>query len=424
MKTRIPDQSIFNYIKTFYGMLYSKAANDLCHLVCNRHISMKIFVVVPLLCFSAILTRANDISYTVINCGTGIAYCPVTYTSQDGGASWAPSFPVFPSTLSPGQTGYYDDPNINDGFELYLITVKSDCGPLLNPSPASQAGLRNGNLTFFVYPTQRLIDDPSDGGSCPKSSSSCGMTTWQVTQPYVSLWLRDEPLGYQPAAGPRISFELSFKQRTTAMELNSSVFSTGKKWNCSWLSYVAKDLNTNNVVYFSTGRQRTYYTTNDYLTNTRLTGDTTNGFTLTYPDGSQDVYGFVVTNNSGVFQEGFLTQHGNAQAQKTQLIYFSYNPTNPVVRLRYVIDGDGRTNSISYVTNNLASTNLISQVTDPFLRTVSLAYNTNGCLTNITDVAGISSSFTYDTNDVPSSLSTPYGPTSFSVTETSTNHPP
>lgn len=436
MKIRIPDQDIFNPIKTFYRTLYSRAANDLCHLVCNRRILMKMFTVVPLLCFSAIITRANDISYTVVNCGTA-AVCPTTYFSANGGTSWMQSFPVFPHPLSPGQTGYYDDPNINDGFELYLITVFDTCyGIQLNPVPAVQAGLRNGNLTFFIFPDGMQINDGSDGGKPCQGCSTCssgGMTTWQVSEPYVSLWLHDEPLGYQPAAGPRISFELSFKQRTTAMELNSSVFSTGKKWNCSWLSYVARDLvfsnsvivaTTNNVVYFSTGRQRTYYTTNDYLTNTRLTGDTTNGFTLSYPDGGQDVYGFVVTNNSGVFQEAFLTQHGNAQAQKTQLIYFGYNPTNPVVRLRYVIDGDGRTNSISYVTNNLASTNLISKVTDPFLRTVSLAYNTNGCLTNITDVAGISSSFTYNTNDVPSSLTTPYGTTSFNVTETSTNHPP
>lgn len=205
--------------------------------------------------------------------------------------------------------------------------------------------------------------------------------------------------------------------------MNPYVFSVGKKWNCSWLSYVAQDANNNYMVYFSNGRQRTYYTTNDYLTNTRLTGDFTNGFTLSYPDGSQDIYGLIVSNIGSVFQ-AYLTQSLNAHAQKTQLIYSTNNAANPVVRLRYVIDGDGRTNSISYVTNNESSTNLIASVTDPFGRTVSLAYNTNGCLTNIIDVAGISSSFSYDTNDLPSGLTTPYGTTSFAVSESSTNHPP
>jgi len=184
-------------------------------------------------------------------------------------------------------------------------------------------------------------------------------------------------------------------------------------------------VSTNNVVYLPGGRQRIYYTTNDYLTNTRLIGDFTNGFTLSYPDGSQDIYGLVVSNIGGIFQ-AYLTKRLNAQAQKTQLIYNDYNTNdaNPVIRLKYVIDGDGRTNAVSYVASNSSSTNLIAQVTDPFGRAVSLAYDDHGCLTNITDVANIVSSFTYDTNDLPSGLTTPYGTTSFSITDSSTNHPP
>ena len=171
---------------------------------------------------------------------------------------------------------------------------------------------------------------------------------------------------------------------------------------------------------------RLYYTTNDYLTGTTLTGDTTNGFTLTYQDGSKDVYGFIVTNSnfSGNFFGAFLTEHCNPQSQETHLTYFGYDPGAPVVRLQYVIDGDGRTNFI-YYTNNAYSTNLISQVVDPFGRTNSLAYDTNGCLTNIIDVAGNSSSIAYDTNVWATSLTTPYGTTSFTITDsTGTNTPP
>ena len=84
------------------------------------------------------------------------------------------------------------------------------------------------------------------------------------------------------------------------------------------------------------------------------------------------------------------------------------------------MDGDGRTNRIYYNSNNSYSTNLISQVVDPFSRTSLLAYNSNGDLTNITDVAGNSSALNYDTNDWVTNLTTPYGTTVFSITD-STN---
>jgi len=251
------------------------------------------------------------------------------------------------------------------------------------------------------------------------------MPVWSVSEPYISVWLKDEPLGYQPAVGSRISFGLDFKQRESTIGLAPSIFGVGKRWNCSWISYVSQDINANNVVNFPNGGQQTYYTTNDYLTGTTLTGDTTNGFTLTYQDGSKDVYGFIVTNSSGDFLEAFLSQYVNPQSQKTTFIYSPYTNTAPVVRLLYVIDGDGRTNTISYVTANAFSTNLISQVVDPFGRTASLAYDSNGNLTNITDVAGNSSSIAYDTNSWVTNLTTPYGSTSFTITDTPlTNTPP
>ena len=101
------------------------------------------------------------------------------------------------------------------------------------------------------------------------------------------------------------------------------------------------------------------------------------------------------------------------------------SPYGSVVRLASVVDASGGTNLISYNSTNLYSTNLISQVTDPYGRSVQFAYNTNGCLTNIVDVGGISSSFLYDTNIYVTNLITPYGTTAFIVTDSpDTNAPP
>ena len=62
---------------------------------------------------------------------------------------------------------------------------------------------------------------------------------------------------------------------------------SGKKWNFPWFSYVTLGpFGTNNIVHFSSGMTRTFAGSTDYLTNVRLTGDMTNGYTLYYPDGS------------------------------------------------------------------------------------------------------------------------------------------
>ncbi len=251
------------------------------------------------------------------------------------------------------------------------------------------------------------------------------MPVWQVSEPYINLWLQDEPLGYQPVLGPRVSFHLSYKQREVVSGFNTNIFSVGKKWNFSWFSYVTQDTNGSNVVHFDGGRQVTFYGTNDYLTYAQLSGNTNSGFTLSYPDGSQNVYGFMVTNSSGAFQDAFLSQRKNAQAQATLFNYSGYASSAPVIRLQSVVDGDGRTNLLYYVSTNAFSTNLISQVVDAFGRTNSLAYDSTGHLTNIIDVAGLSASYTYDGNDYITNLTTPYGATTFQITDTvAGNFPP
>jgi hypothetical protein len=158
------------------------------------------------------------------------------------------------------------------------------------------------------------IDDGSDAGnSCQKC---CGMPVWSVSD-YVSLWLHDEPLGYQPAAGPAISLKLGFKQREASAGLAPNTFSLGKKWNFSWFSYVSLDASGSNFVHFPDGRERTFAGSQDFLTNTRLTGNTNSGFTIQYPDGSKDVYGWIVSGGGGAFLQAFMSERWNANSQKT-----------------------------------------------------------------------------------------------------------
>ena len=278
------------------------------------------------------------------------------------------------------------------------------------------------DIVFFIEPCAGCSAAPVDDKNDADEDSDCpqGLPEWSVSEPFISLWIRDAPVGYQPAIGARVSFGIGFNQRELTSGSNSNLFSLGKKWNFAWLSFVRLEADANRTVYFASGREKTFNSGIEYTTRTTLTGNTTNGFTLTNPDSSKTVYGFVVTNGTGAFQRAMMTETWNAIGQKTRFIYESYIPGNdPVIRLAAVIDGDGRTNTISYTTNNAFSTNLINRVTDPFGRFAAMEYDAFGRLTNLTDVANLSTTFSYDTNDWITAMITPYGTTSFGYTETS-----
>jgi len=305
------------------------------------------------------------------------------YSSDAGGGVWSDAGLSF---LAVGQQALFTGSQSPNTTLNYSISLPYNCGSVPPPSPPADAlpvtvgcescySLKTYSIRLLIWPGGKPIDDDNDHPpECERSDcNTCGgMPVWRVSQPYINLWIKDEPMGYQPATGPRVSFTLNYNQSEFISGVDPHIFSVGRKWSFPWLSYVAKDASANNVVYLPGGGRITFTNSADFLTNTRLTGDTTNGFTLFHPDGSKDVYSFVVTNSSGGFLKAFLKEKWNAINQKSLLDYSSYTPgDSPVVRLLDVVDGDGRTNIIYYATNNAFSTNLIAQVVDPFSRTTS-----------------------------------------------------
>ena len=57
-------------------------------------------------------------------------------------------------------------------------------------------------------------------------------------------------------------------------------------------------------------------------------------------------------------------------------------------------------------------------------RSAKLGYDASGRLTSITDIIGLTSSFTYDANSLVNSMTTPYGTTTFTYTAPGTSGPP
>src|SRR5262249_9638274 len=127
---------------------------------------------------------------------------------------------------------------------------------------------------------------------------------------------------------------------------------------------------------------------------TNSVGDLT-GLQLLYPNGGVDLYTYrpLDPGSNGVYY--YLSQSISPQGHVTQLIYENYDPNIMNIRLKFVVDPDGRTNTLTYATNGF-STNLITRVTDPYGRSASLAYDAVGQLTNITDCVTNGSSMAYD----------------------------
>jgi RHS repeat-associated protein len=271
------------------------------------------------------------------------------------------------------------------------------------------SGAQGGNTGPYLPPAQ----GPTDGGG------SIGMPRWSVSEPYISVWLYDEPVGYQPGVGERVSFKLAYKQRETT-ETNANLFSLGPMWDCSWLSYVTDDeASWVATLYMAGGGEQIYLEPNGsqhgYLSRNSLartpspTGTLTN-FILAYPSGAKDYYSYIPTNFLiNALPIALLSDRVDAYGHTN---HFVYQQTSSLVLLQYVVDTDGRTNTVSYT--NTAFPSQITGVTDPFGRSAVLKYDSTGMLTNVTDPVGISSSFVYDGQDWITNMTTPYGTTTFS----------
>ena len=258
-----------------------------------------------------------------------------------------------------------------------------------------------------------------------------GMPFWAVSEPYINVWVYDEPLGYQPGLGYRLSMKLAYKQRETRT-FATNVFSFGSMWDSPWIAYVENTDQNYGItadMIVGGGGIRTYGEvgyggTTEFFSQTRLlgypqgTGGVTN-YVQNYPNGAKDVYGFIPSMvQIDMHPVAFLTAKVDPYGHSTQ---FVYQETNSTVKLLYVIDGDGRTNTVSYT--NASFPMRITGVTDPFGRSAVFQYDNTGLLTNSIDVAGLASSFTYDGQDWITSLQTPYGVTTFQnyTNSTSTN---
>ena len=308
------------------------------------------------------------------------------------------------------------------------------------------------------------INDSKDRG-CPKPCIPCqnkpakpphGMPQWFVTEPYINLWLADEPVAYNTSRGEDFGFQITVKQRDSLGTIfayprpgflhnwYSRIYIQGMPTSnnptnsfASWTATV--DLPTGGQVTFTsdsmsdeqTGMklQPTYGTLTDGTTyvvpglplgsnnvpSVNAWYDSVSGFRIFYPDGSVDRYGLIYwrTNVSAGYYdcEALLTTRSDPDGNDTTLSYESYTSSGQTYyRLTQVVDYDGKTNILSYYSTNPG---LLQQVTTPYNQTASFTYDSQTNLASITDAISLTNSLKWDTNGQVTTLVTPYGTNSF-----------
>jgi len=263
------------------------------------------------------------------------------------------------------------------------------------------------------------------------TSPSCGMARYNFHTQVVSLNVTDTPIGYKPPRGPDAHFTLTYNQRELASSSNAVLPNFGSKWVCNWVAFL-DDVSWSPdpiTVHIPDGGTEFFYfywgATTAFQSGAILTRDlnppppTPPHYERTMRDGSQQVFD-LHSGNIGD-RRFYMTKLIDPTGQA---LNFNYDPVS--FRLISVTDAVGQSFTISYLSDDpaiLPDYYLISRVEDFAHRAATFEYE-NGQLWKIHDAIGITSEFHYEPGgDFMTSMTTPYGTTTFSQPPSSLDVP-
>ena len=265
-------------------------------------------------------------------------------------------------------------------------------------------------------------DGAAEGsGEPPPPPCACdmGMPTWQVSEPYITLWLTDRPLAYQTSNGKPMALKLSYKHR--GLDRGASACGFGPNWECNWLGGLqfTSTNSTQAVCYLAGGGCRPFSRagTPEYKTGRYLATGTAGLPQIVSTRGAVNHYDYPTAVQVGTPTQHWVTNYflNKRMDRYGRAVHYDYETSAGIPRLASVLDVDGRTNTLTY--GNASFPNLITAVTDPYGRSAQFTYDEQGRLTNIVDMAGMASSFRYGSSNFITNMTTLYGETGFACVE-------
>ncbi len=290
---------------------------------------------------------------------------------------------------------------------------------------------------------------PPDQAPKLKGCQSLGMAGWDVDPSRINLLVSDVPLQYAPPRGPAITFSAHYSFRDATSSAVANHANLGDRWNLQLISYLVDDVSFVTVgesVYLP-GQEPpqdppppppppihvSCYGPGGGVLSFLLPRDNSNwspsapephsfatlvpafvypntGYVLKLSDGTQRFYVRSGPTSNYCVLTKIVDPQGN-------MVTFQYDSS---FRLTGVTDALSQSSSLTYVSDDPQATTAffkVARITDPFGRYCAFAYNsTTGLLSQITDSAGIVSQFGYSGNFI-NQLTTPYGTTVFTETD-------
>lgn len=267
---------------------------------------------------------------------------------------------------------------------------------------------------------ETACNDHQSGGEC----GGLAMATYSFHTLLASLSIEDTPVGYPPAYGPDVRVRVNYNQREFGQPSLIAYTSFSPQWVCNWVSYLEDNPSSPgaNITLYLRGGGSEIHTDFDALTQTygrdvqtsvvlvRLTANT---YKKVFPDGTEHYYEHYI-GTTGSQRKVFLSKIVDPQGNAVTLQY----DTTYATRLKYIHDATGLSTEFFYTYSG--EPYLVTEVEDPYGRTALFTYNSvSGAvrLTEIEDIYGIVSSFGYNANGDIDMLTTPYGTTTFELSD-------
>ena len=311
-----------------------------------------------------------------------------------------------------------------EGSGHFLIPEGGGAGSWSAVSEA-EAGTIVGHSCLPGGPRKPRKPDPPCAPSPRKKkkvrrTTNPGMCGYVLEPSSLSLQLVDTPLLYSPALGPAVEFALFYQQHEYFQPQTFPFANVGRMWSFEWQRFVQEEpaycvtvCVAANVWVYDAGSREVYFDPNsdgtyDANLESRAIVVRVSSSPITYerrfPDGSKEIYGIPDGAAAGQ-RRVFISEMVDPQGQSIEFTW------DAQARLIAVTDAIGQVTELSY--EHPTDSRRITSVTDPFGRVATLQYSPDGVLSSITDIIGLTSSFTYGRGDFVASMTTPYGTTTF-----------